>query len=141
MKRFLATWTINTLAVLIAAKTVSGIHCDKVLDLLAASLLLGVFNAFLRPILLFLTLPLLILTLGLFRFVVNALVLYFIGYVLGSHFYVSGLWAAFQGALVISVVSVVLHLMTGNTEARLKVGRQTQSRRAPKDGDGPVIDV
>ena len=142
MKRFLATWTINTLAVLVAVNTVGGLHCDGVLTLLCASLLLGILNAFLRPILMLLTLPLLILTLGLFRFAINALVLYFIGSIV-PHFYVDGLGGAFWGALVISIISTLIHVLTGTTNARLKVQRRSAVRHDVDgdDGGGPVIDV
>src|SRR5438876_10309795 len=82
VKKFIQSWFINTLAVLVAVYLVKGIRYDKPLDLLVASLLLGILNAVLRPILLFLALPLLIVTLGLFTLVINALLLYFVGYVL-----------------------------------------------------------
>lgn len=141
MKRFFATWTINTLAVLVAVKTVKGIHYDRPIDLVTASLLLGVLNAVIRPILFFLTLPLLVLSLGLFWFVINAVVLYSIGYLLRPRFYVDGFWGAFWGALVISLISAVLHLMTGTTKARWNVARRSPPKRDHPGGGGPVIDV
>src|SRR5438874_7486420 len=88
-KRFIQAWVINTLAVLIAAYIVSGIHYQKPLDLIVAALVLGILNGVLRPVLLLLTWPLLLLTLGIFLFVVNALVLYFVGFLLRPHFYVT----------------------------------------------------
>jgi putative membrane protein len=141
VKRFIANWTINTLAVLVAVNTVKGIHYDRFLDLLCASLLLGILNAVLRPILFLLTLPLVILTLGLFRFVINALVLYSIGYLMRPRFYVDGLWGAFWGALVISIIATILHLMTGTGNARVKIQSQSRPKRDREDGGGPVIDV
>ena len=78
LRKFIQSWLINTLAVLLAVKIVKGIHYDKPLDLVAASLLLGILNAVLRPVIMFLALPLLILTLGLFMLVINALLLYFV---------------------------------------------------------------
>ena len=77
--RFLDVWLINTLAVLIAYYIVPGIHLNRWSDLLIASALLGIINAFIRPILMFFALPLLIFTLGLFTFVINALLLYSVG--------------------------------------------------------------
>ena len=62
MKKFIQSWLINTLAVLIAVYIVKGIHCPKTLDVFVASLLLGILNAVLRPFLLLLTLPLLLFT-------------------------------------------------------------------------------
>jgi len=90
LKKFIQSWLINTLAVLIAVYLVKGIHYEKPLDLVVASLLLGILNAVLRPVLMFLALPLLLFTLGLFTLVINALLLYFVGYVLRPHFYVDG---------------------------------------------------
>lgn len=75
MKDFIFRWAITTVAVMIAAKFVSGISCDSALALIEAALLLGILNAFLRPILLLLAAPLIILTLGIFIFVVNAVML------------------------------------------------------------------
>ena len=83
--RFSQAWLINTLAVLVAVYIVPGIHFSKDSGLLApfiASLVLGILNAFIRPILMLLALPLLIFTLGLFTLVINALLLYFVGVLL-----------------------------------------------------------
>jgi putative membrane protein len=140
VKKFLQSWLINTLAVLVAVYLVKGIQYEQWLDLLVASLLLGILNAALRPVLLFLALPLLIITLGLFTLFINALLLYFIGYVLRPHFAVDSLWSAFWGALIISLVSLVLNSLTGTGNSRIRV----QRHRPPKDhggGNGPVIDV
>ena len=141
VKKFIQSWFINTLAVLVAVYLVSGIQYNKPLDLLMASLVLGILNAVLRPILMFLALPLLIFTLGLFTLVINALLLCFVGYVLRPHFYVDGFWSAFWGALIISVVGMILNALTGTGNTRVRVER---SRRPPDSdhGDGgPVIDV
>ncbi|HEY5911211.1 MAG TPA: phage holin family protein [Verrucomicrobiae bacterium] len=139
MKKFIQSWLINTLAVLVAVHIVHGIRYENWLYLLLASLVLGILNAFLRPLLLFLALPLLIFTLGLFMFFINALLLYFVGYLLQPHFFVDSFSAAFWGALVISVVSLILNTLTGTGSARIRV----QHRRRPPDdrGNGPVIDI
>ena len=102
MKKFVQSWLINTLAVLVAVYVVKGIHYEKPLDLFVASLLLGILNAVLRPFLLLLALPLLIFTLGFFMLVINGFLLYSVGYVLRPHFYVDDFWSAFWGALIIS---------------------------------------
>jgi putative membrane protein len=139
--RFLQSWVINTLAVLIAALILRGhIRYGDSGDLIIASLFLGILNAFVRPILMLLALPLVIFTLGLFTFVINALMLYGVGWMmglLGLRFTVDSFWSAFVGAIIISVVSVALNVLTGNA-------RVTVQRRPPKNppgGDGPVIDV
>jgi putative membrane protein len=141
MKKFIQSWFINTLAVLVAVYWLKGIHYEKPLDLLVASLLLGILNAVLRPILMFLALPLLIVTLGFFTLIINALLLYFVGYVLRPHFYVDGFLAAFWGALIISVVGMILNILTGTGNARVRVERRRRSGDSDRDGGGPVIDV
>jgi putative membrane protein len=139
LKKFLQSWVINTLAVLVAVYLIKGIHYEKPLDLLVASLLLGILNAVLRPLLMFLALPLLIFTLGLFTFIINALLLYFVGYVLRPHFYVDDFWSAFWGALIISFVGLVLNTMTGTGNSKIRV--ETHKRPPGDGGHGPVIDV
>ena len=141
MRRFVQSWLINTLAVLLAAYIVQGIHYEKPLDLLVASLLLGILNAVLRPIIMMLTLPLVILTLGLFMLVINASLLYFVGFVLRPHFYVEGFGPAFWGALLISLVSVILNILTGTGSSRFRFSRRRRPRDSDGNGRGPVIDV
>jgi putative membrane protein len=142
MKRFLKNWLVCTLAVLVAVYLVEGVRYQKPMDLFVASLLLGILNAVLRPLLLLLALPLLVFTLGLFLFVINALLLYFVGFLLKPGFYVEDFWAAFWGALVISLVSTVLNLITGNRRARVGAQRHPRPpRNDDRGGGGPVIDV
>lgn len=133
---FLGDWAINTLAVWVAVAVLRPhITCDNRSDLLIAAWLLGLLNAFVRPILLFLVLPLVIFTLGLFRLVINALILYFVGVLLAPHFHVDSFGYAFLGALIISVVSIALNILTGNM-------RMTVRRRPPPNKkDDDVIDV
>src|SRR5687767_5291094 len=110
VKAFLQRWFVTTLGVLAAAGIVNGVHAEGAVPLLAASLLLGILNAILRPILMIAALPLLILTLGLFTFVINALLLYFVANLVKG-FSVAGFWPAFKGALVISIISVFANFM------------------------------
>jgi putative membrane protein len=144
-KKFLQSWVINTLAVVVATLIVrERIHYVTPLDLVVASL--GILNAFLRPIMLLLALPLLIFTLGLFMLVINAVLLYFVGWLLPG-FQVDGFWAAFWGALIISIVSVLLNILTGSGRTRARF--EFRGGRRPPDGpprgggggSGPVIDV
>jgi len=131
---------INTLAVLVAVYIVPGIQYQKPLDLLVASLLLGILNAVLRPILMLVALPLLIFTLGLFTLVINALLLYWVGNLLRPHFYIERFSNAFWAALVISIISIILNLLTGAGGARFHFERH---KGPPKSGSGggPVIDI
>jgi putative membrane protein len=140
LKTFLQRWLINTLAVLVAVYFLGDarISYKNWNDLLIASFLLGLLNAFLRPLLLVLSLPLLIFTLGLFTLVINAALLFFVGKLLHPHFVVRDFESAFWGALVIGIVSFVLNVLTGTGKTRVQVQR---TKRPPGNDDGPVIDV
>ena len=139
-KEFLGRWLITTAAVMVAANLGLGIHCDKITKLLVASLLLGILNAFLRPLLLLLALPLVIVTLGLFILVINALLLILVGKLVPG-FVVDGFWPAFWGALVITIMTLVLNSLTGTGGARFTVQRGKRPAGRRDDDDGPVIDV
>lgn len=121
-----------------ATYLVKGIHYQKPLDLIVASFLLGLLFAFVRPLLQFLSLPLIVITLGLFIFVINALLLYFVGWLLSPSFVVPTFGSAFLGGLVISVVSWLLNILTGTNSTRVRVRRGPPPDRG---GGGPVIDV
>ncbi len=140
--RFLQSWIISTLAVALAAMILPNhIHYETKFALVFASLLLGILNAFVRPILMLIALPLLIFTLGLFTLVINALLLYFVGYLLRPSFYVDTFGYAFLGALIISIITVILNIMTGNSNVRVQRGPPGPPNNKKNDGDGPVIDV
>ncbi len=138
---FLRRWAITTLAVLLAGYLVEGIRYQKPADLLVASLLLGILNAVLRPLLMLLSLPLLVVTLGLFTLVINALLLYFVGALLHPHFYVESFGSAFWGALIVSLVSLILNSLTGTGGSRIKFYRSKPPPARNDDDDHPVIDV
>jgi putative membrane protein len=141
--RFLKSWLINTLAVLLAVQVVHGIHFRDpgLLAPVLTALLLGILNAFLRPILVIFALPLLVFTLGLFMLVINAGMLWFVGRLMQPYFQVDTFGAAFWGALVISVVSMLLNILTGT--ARVNIQRRPPPKQSdkPDNDDGPVIDV
>ncbi len=100
----LLRWFISALAVLLAAYVVPGITVSGFYTALIVALVLGIMNALARPILIFLTLPINILTLGLFTFVINALLFWFVS-TLVKGFEVAGFGPAFFGALVVWAVS------------------------------------
>jgi len=141
--KFLKSWVINTLAVALAALILRGhIHCESNWILVLAALLLGILNAFVRPILMLIALPLLIFTLGLFTLVINALLLYFVGYLLKPSFYVDSFGYAFLGALIIGIVSIALHVLTGGARFTFQYRRSRPPKKPGKDDDDkPVIDV
>jgi putative membrane protein len=143
LKIFFQRWLVNTCAVLMAVSLVPGIECPNNFNLLLASLLLGVLNAVLRPLLFLVSLPLLIFTLGFFTLVINAGLLWLVGAILQPDFRVAGFWPAFWGALIISLVSLLLNSLTGTGGARLTVHRGPPAGNPSRkdNGNGPVIDV
>jgi putative membrane protein len=105
--RLLLVWLINAVALLAVPYVLPSISVDSFATALVAALLLGLVNAILRPILVILTLPVTFLTLGLFIFVINGLLFWFVGSFI-SGFHVAGLWAGIFGAIVYSIVSWLL---------------------------------
>jgi putative membrane protein len=127
--RLVVRWLITLLALLVAAWLVRGVDIDGWRALLPAAAIFMVARAFLRPLLILLTCPLEILTLGLFIFVINALVFAFTAWLsgkLGIGFSVDGFIAALLGALVVSAVSFVVSrpLRRWGRQRRLGVIRQ-----------------
>ena len=118
--RFLIRLLINAAALWIATQIVPGVtHTGQWTSLLLVALVFGVLNAVVRPILKLLTCPLIVLTLGLFTFVINALMLWLTSAVsesLGLGFHVAGFGSAFLGALVVTVVSVLLSVFLSDKD-------------------------
>ncbi len=113
--KFLIRIVITAVALLAATRLVSGITFQgNWIGLAGVALVFGVLNSFVRPVLSFLAFPLLILTLGLFTFVLNAVMLLLTGALaskLGIDSHVAGFRAAFWGAIVVGIVSVVLSML------------------------------
>jgi putative membrane protein len=97
-------WLVITVAILLASRFVSGIRVDSLLTALIAAGILGLINVFIKPVLIILTLPLSIITLGVFTFFINAFLLELVSHMV-SGFEVEGFLSAFLGALMISIVS------------------------------------
>ena len=118
--KFLVRLLINAAALWVAIEIVPGVdYTGRWTYLLLVALLFGLLNATLRPLLKALTCPLILLTLGLFTFIINALVFWVTGALsrsMGLGFQVEGFTAAFLGALVVTVVSVVLSLLIREPE-------------------------
>lgn len=116
---FLVRFLVNAAALGAAAFVVPGIRSGGIGSLLLTALVFGLVNALVRPVLKLLSCPLILLTLGLFTLVVNALMLMltsWLGRHLGIGFTVDGFWAAFLGALVVSIVSTLLSwLLAGDS--------------------------
>ncbi|NGM85923.1 phage holin family protein [Parapusillimonas sp. SGNA-6] len=103
----LLVWILNAVALLIVAYVLPGITVASFGSALVAALVLGLLNTLVKPVLILLTLPITIVTMGLFLLVLNALVFWFVGSVLKG-FQVNGFWWALLGAFVYSVVSGLL---------------------------------
>ncbi len=107
MRGLLVRWLLLTIAIILTSYLGVGIHVRSFFSAFFAAMVLGMLNALFRPILLLVTLPINILTLGLFTFVINAILLLMVSGVV-SGFYVHGFFAAVLGSLVISFVSWLL---------------------------------
>lgn len=113
MKGIVIRWLILTVAVIVSAYLIDGIKVSGIASAFFAAAALGLLNALLRPVLILLTLPINILTLGLFTFVINALLLKMAAAVIPG-FEVDGFWPAVFGALVISVTGWILGVLISN---------------------------
>ncbi|MCX5858258.1 MAG: phage holin family protein [Deltaproteobacteria bacterium] len=111
MRGLLLRWLTLTVAILAAAYLLNGIEVRDFLSAFLAAAVLGILNAFFRPILILLTLPLNLLSLGLFTFVINAFLLKLASGVIPG-FEVHGFWTALFGALIITLVSSLLNALT-----------------------------
>lgn len=140
-RRFLQRWLVTTMGVLVAAHVVSGLHYDSLAGLLVASLILGVLNAFLRPVLILFSLPLVVVSLGFFVLLINAGLVYLLGAIVKS-FHVDSFGAAFWGGLIISVVSWCANRFIGlGREPTEAPSKRPPGRPEPPPGEGPIIDI
>ena len=113
--RFIVRLLVNAAALWVATRVVPGVsYTGGWLPMLGVALVFGIVNAFIRPVAKILTFPIVIVTLGLFLLVINGLMLWLtsaLSDALALGFHVRGFWAAFWGALVVSIVSTILSMM------------------------------
>lgn len=129
MRHFVFRWAATTIAVMVAASIIHGIRYDTVGALIGAALLLGILNAFVRPILLILSAPLILVTLGFFILIVNGLMLLIVPSIV-SGFHVDSFGSAFWGAIVIGIISWLLSAFFRGSDGRVHVlTHHTQIRR------------
>jgi putative membrane protein len=105
--RLLITWLINAAALFAVPYLMKTVYVENFTTALVAALVLGLVNVLIRPLLVLLTLPVTVLTLGLFIFVINGLLFWAVANFVGG-FYVAGFWSAFAGAILYSVISWAL---------------------------------
>lgn len=110
MTRLILKWVLNSFALFFVMKLIPGIQIDQFRDLLIGALVIGLLNAFLRPIVILLTLPVTVLTLGLFTLVING-VMFYLAAQLVEGFHVSSFSVAFVAALLFSIFSFVLNML------------------------------
>jgi putative membrane protein len=107
MLRLLVVWLINTVALIAVAYLMPSVTISSAGAALVAALVLGLVNTVIRPLLVILTLPVTVLTLGLFIFVINGLLFWAVGSLVPG-FHVAGFWSGVLGAIVFSLVSWLL---------------------------------
>ncbi len=110
--QFITRLIVGILAVLITAWMLPGVHVDGVMTAILLAVLISFLNSFIRPVLILLTIPVTILTFGLFLLVINALLILLCDKLIDG-FSVSGFWTAMAFSLILSIVSSVLHALNG----------------------------
>lgn len=108
MMRFLISLALNTVALLIVNEIFASFYIEGIGTAILASVILAILNVLLRPILIFLTLPITILTMGLFLIVINAITLMATQALMGSSFVIDGFGTAFVASIIISLITLVL---------------------------------
>ena len=110
MRGLLIKWLINSLAILIVTYIVRGIEVASPITAIVAAFVLGIINAFLRPFIILITLPINIFTLGIFTFFINGFLFYMVSKIVKG-FVIVGFWPAFFGSLLFSTISFLLSLL------------------------------
>ena len=128
MRGLVIRFVITGVAVFLASHIIPGIRVETIGAGIAAALMLALLNAIVRPVLYVLSIPFIVLTLGLFVILINAVLLQFVDWLIDG-FEVLGFWAGFWGALVISIVSSVLNLVVSE-QGRWEV--VSPPRKAPR---------
>jgi putative membrane protein len=139
---FVVRWIVLTLSVWVSTFIVTGIRYDTTQSLLVAALVLGVLNTLVRPLLVIISLPVVLVTLGFFIVVINALLLMLTAKLVNG-FHVESFWSAIGGALIVSVVGMLLGVRRLHGPKRVVV-TETVYREpggASSAGRGRVIDV
>lgn len=135
----LVRWAILALGVALAAEIVTGISYKDGVTLFWVVLLMSLFNAILKPVLVLFTLPFIVLTMGIGMLVINALLFLWVGHLVKG-FQVDGFWSALWGAMIVSITNLVMNRMLRNSAAeRRPAPPSPPSSRPTKPTD--VIDI
>ena len=142
MKNFITRWLINAVGIIFTAKIVPGIHLAGSMTAVVAALILGLLNAFIKPFILVITLPINVLSLGIFTFFINAFFFY-VSSKFVEGFTISGFRSAFFGALCLSLISVLLNMFTGplsKVEVRSAGGERKAEKYYPNAIDAEIVE-
>lgn len=110
MMQFLVRWGISSLSIFIVAHIVKGIEVSSTATVLVIALMLGIINAFLRPLIILVTLPINIVTLGVFTLFINGALFLLVSKIVKG-FVITGFWTAFWGYILFSIISFLLSLL------------------------------
>ena len=137
MNGIIVRWLTTTAAIVFTSYLLDGIHVSGFLSALFAAAMLGILNAFFRPIALLLTLPINILSLGFFTFVINALMLKMASAVI-TGFDVIGFWSAIFGSLLISIISWLLSSFINDRGTVTYFDSEYRARHNPRTGNDTI---
>lgn len=139
MLDFIIRWVVNTFALLVVVRIIPGIEVARWETAAVAALVLGLFNAFLKPLLILFTLPFNVLSLGLWTFLINGLLFYSVSKIVEG-FHIVDFWTAFWGSILFSMISFILSLFVGGPMRKINV-RLYKDHSYPDTDDSDVIDV
>ena len=140
MKGFFLKWLVNILALLAVVNIIKGIEIDNWQTAVWAALILGLINAFLKPVIILFTLPINIFSLGLFTLVINGFLLFFVSKIVEG-FSIESFGSAFWGALFFSIISFSLSLFIGSSGRISYTSWDNYQPRYNQPSDNNVIDV
>ncbi len=115
MLNILIKWILNAVTLIVIAYIVPGFHISSFYTALILVILLGIINITIKPVLLILTLPINILTLGLFTFIINGLLLLFLSSIIKG-FNIDGIWPAILASILISILNFFMHQIKNHSE-------------------------
>lgn len=121
MKSFFIRWLFTTISVLLVAELLPGIEVTSAVGLILAALIMGILNAFLKPLMIILTLPLTVFSFGLFLFVINGIILYLTSLIVRG-FDIANIWVAIVASILISIVSTLINwLAKGHQQTTVRI--------------------
>ena len=139
MRPFLIRWFVTTVAVAVAVQ-LTGMHAEGWAPLLVMALVLGVINAVIRPVLLLLSIPFILVTLGFFILVLNALLFWLAGELVPG-FFVGGFWNAFFGSIIVSLVNWAFSSITRGSDGHFQIiTHQSQVASGEKIVRGRIVE-